>query len=185
MYDKMSIPKDMLLGIESSLAELLKRIAHSNYIVGHNAYEKARDIYNFLVIQSERDGLFPGAYIRRIIWTLHVYALLYHIFLGYGEEQEIRPEAYEWAGRLLPEFNRSVSWVLKEAIDTDSVKMLQRAENLIKTRRERGATTNARDLVNALRVGSKDAETLMRLAKMAHENPVTTAADVQPYGQAV
>jgi len=167
MIGKAIFPGDMLDGIEQSWADLLKSIVHQTYVASPKSLEKFRNTFDALAVQSERDGSFPAAYVRRISWIVHRLALLYHLLLGKGSVQEIDTEDYEWAERLLAEFNRSTSWVLKQVFDSESVKMLQRTERLIATRRAKGLATNERDVINNVRgLSTRDARDYLRLANM-------------------
>jgi len=166
MIGKAIFPSDMLSGIEKTWEILIKSIKHKTYIVSDMALEKFKTMFDDLAIKSERDNEFPGAYVRRISWTLHTLALLYHIILGRGAEQIICPEAYEWVERLLPEFNASVSLVLQQVFGSETVGTLQKVDRLIRSRAARGLPTTARDVVYSLRIPTKDARDFLQLVQM-------------------
>ena len=167
LFGKAIFPGDMMDGIEDAWTDLLKSISHETYVVSAKALEKFRSMFDTLVVQSERDNAFPSAYVRRVSWLVHRLALLYHLLLGKGGVQEIDVEDYDWAERLLAEFNRSTSWVLKQTFSSESVKMLRQVEELIVTRRAKGKSTTERDAINCIRgLCTRDARDYLRLANM-------------------
>ena len=105
-------PSDLLAGIADGWKALIKSICHREYIVSPEAIEHFKKAFDELAAQ-ESDTL-PRPYIRRMTWRLHTLALIYHIFLGRGEQRKIGTEPYEWAWRLLYRFTDTASRIIRD-----------------------------------------------------------------------
>lgn len=154
-------PNAILDGIDKEWKHLVQSISHRQYIVSDKAIQYFKDSFD----AAAENTNFPRAFIRRMSWMKHKFALIYHLVTGHGNEKEIGDESYMWADRLMSVFSTTAAGIIHEKMDAESVQMLKTVERLIERRAENGKETTARDIVMSTKIPTKEAELYLRIAK--------------------
>lgn len=92
----------------------------------------------------------PSFY-RRVLWSAHKYALLYHILCGHGDQQEIGAEAYGWAARVLSLHLADLKDLFFSSAMSPLQRTLEKVETLIQRLRTEGRPVTARAIVVGVR----------------------------------
>lgn len=169
MTKKEIFPSTMLNGIAEKVKLLINSIEHQEYVLEGDARRYFSEIYERIVAPTDarEKGAMPQSYIRRSMWVIHKFALLYHLFLGKGAEKQICVEAYHWAERLTDAFQATAAQIILEKTGTEEQCILRRVDELVKKRRVEGKDTTPRDLVNNLRIKTAEARMYLEFANMA------------------
>ncbi len=125
---------------------LVDSIKHKAYVSTPEAMEGYSTAFRLLFSKQ-----IDKSFYRRVLWGAHKYALLYHIICGHGEEQTLSAEDYGWAARALSLHLNDLRELMFSSGLSPLQRTLQKTEQYIKRRREKGDPVNARALVTGIR----------------------------------
>jgi hypothetical protein len=125
---------------------LNSEIKHQKYIARNRAIEAYKTAFKTLW-RSEVDGSFY----RRLLWGAHKYALIYHVLRGQGAQQELTPEDYGWAGRVLYLHIQDMMDILDRQGYGEFERKLQAAENFHEKCMREGKDFTVRNLISGVK----------------------------------
>ncbi len=146
-------------------------IKFKQYIAGQDAISEYEQTFRIL-FNEEMDKSFY----KRIIWTTHKYALLYHILTGHGDEEVVRASSYGWAARALTMHLCDLGELMETSTESPLQKLVMKGKHVISHLRATGRPVTARALVQNVRdiksVG--EARALLALLSEPEDKPNKT-----------
>lgn len=126
--------------------KLLDSIKHTAYVATEEALEGYKTAFKLLLAREVDKSFY-----RRVLWSAHKYALMYHILRGRGGDQQLTPEDYGWAARVLLLHLNDLREMLFSSGLSPLQKVIQKTEQHIKHLRACKKPVTARALVTGVR----------------------------------
>ena len=105
----------------------------------------------------------PESFKTRIMWACHTYALVYHVLLGCGKNQEISSQAYGYAERITIRTLSDMAEVFRRTLSSDMFRKIEKAEAL---QDKFGRKPTARELYQNIRdVTVFEADKILKVMK--------------------
>ena len=143
---------------------LIQSLVHAEYTVNPRMVRFFESINKRLVEKFSKD--IPDSFLLRIMWSFHRYALLYHLLLGKGHEQNISKDAYRYAERVIERILSDMARVFRLTLSSETRRKMEQVEKWIEKHHRIPTPRDIYRNFRNIRLG--EAETLIRLAK---DNP--------------